>query len=66
MSGTSVISITLRRELSSSFMQGKVLKQLHAILMETLACFLPGRAKELPVPQYRSAPIYTCQRLSEL
>jgi hypothetical protein len=26
------------------FLQGKALKEIHAILTETLACFLPGRA----------------------
>jgi len=31
-------------------LQGKVLKEIHAILTETLACFLPGRAKDLLVP----------------
>ena len=37
-------------ELSSSifcFLQGKAQKEIHAILIETLACFLPGRAKDL-------------------
>jgi len=50
MSGTRAISTTSRRELSSSvsfFLQGKVLKEIHDILTETLACFLPGRAKDL-------------------
>ena len=28
------------------FLQGKALKEIHAILKETLACFLPGRAKD--------------------
>ena len=32
-------------------------KEIHAILTETLACFLPGRAKDL------SAPLYVLQRL---
>jgi len=34
------------------FLQGKVPKEIHAILRETLACFLPGRAKDLSVPLY--------------
>jgi len=29
------------------FLQGKALKEIHAIWTETLACFLPGRAKDL-------------------
>ena len=34
------------------FLQGKAPKEIHAILTETLACFLPGRAKYLSVPLY--------------
>jgi len=54
MSGTHAISTTSRRELSSSFffLQGKAPKEIHAILTETLACFLPGRAKDLSAPLY--------------
>jgi hypothetical protein len=37
-------------------LQGKALKEIHAILAETLVCFLPGRAKDLPAPLY-SKPI---------
>jgi len=29
------------------FLQGKAPKEIHAILTETLTCFLPGRAKDL-------------------
>jgi len=32
--------------------QGKAPKEIHAILTETLVCFLPGRAKDLPAPLY--------------
>jgi len=32
------------------FLQGKALMEIHAILTETLACFLPGRAKDLSTP----------------
>jgi len=32
------------------FLQGKVPKEIHAILRETLACFRPGRAKNLSAP----------------
>jgi hypothetical protein len=35
------------------FLQGKAPKEIHAILTETLASFLPGRAKNL------SASLYT-------
>jgi len=34
------------------FLQGKAPKEIHAILTETLACFLPGRAKNLSAPLY--------------
>ena len=49
MSGTRAISATSRRELSSIifFLQDKALKEIHDILTETLACFLPGRVKDL-------------------
>jgi len=55
MSGTSAISTTSRRKLSSSSSppparQGKASKEIHAILTETLASFLPVRAKDLPAP----------------
>jgi len=54
MSGSRAISTTSRRELSSSFffLQGKVPKEIHAILTETLACFLLGRVKDLSAPLY--------------
>jgi len=32
------------------FLQGKAPKEIHAILTETLVCFLPGRAKHLSAP----------------
>jgi len=34
------------------FLQDKAPKEIHAILTETLACFLPGRAKDLSSPLY--------------
>ena len=34
-------------------LQGKAPKEIHAILTETQACFLPGRVKDLSVPLYR-------------
>ena len=33
-------------------LQGKALKEIHSILTEILACFLPGRAKDLSAPLY--------------
>jgi len=33
-------------------LQGKAPKEIHAILKETLACFLPGQAKDLSAPLY--------------
>ena len=57
MAGTRAISTTSRRELSSSFffLQGKAPKEIHAIVTDTLAYFLPGRAKDL------SAYLYSVQ-----
>jgi len=37
-------------------LKGKALKEIHAILTETLACFLPGRAKDLSAPLYIHTP----------
>ena len=56
MSGTRAVSTTSRREMSKSFLflQGKAPKEIHVILTETLACFLPGRAKDLSAPLYGS------------
>jgi len=33
-------------------LQGTAPKKIHAILTETLACFLPGQAKDLSAPLY--------------
>jgi hypothetical protein len=43
-------NIETRAVIKLFFLQGKVLKEIHAILTETLACFLPGRAKDLSAP----------------
>ena len=32
------------------FLLGKAPKEIHAILTETLACFIPGRSKDLSAP----------------
>ena len=47
--------ITSRRELSSSSfsLQGNAPKEIHAILTETLAGFLPGRVTDSAAPLYR-------------
>ena len=54
MSGTRAISTTSRRELSLSFFfsscKARRRRKFHAILTETLDCFLPGRAKDLSSP----------------
>jgi len=46
--------------LSFVFLQGKAPKEIHALLTETLACFLPSWAKDL------SAPLYIVQKKKEL
>ena len=47
--------IETRADIKFLFLQGKALKEIHAILTETLAFFLPGRAKDLPAPLYKKA-----------
>ena len=44
--------IETRAVIKFLFLQGKAPKEIHAILTETLACFLPGRAKDLSAPLY--------------
>ena len=44
--------IETRGAIKFFFLQGKVPEEIHAILTETLACFLPGRAKDLSAPLY--------------
>jgi len=39
-------NIQTRAVIKLFFLQGKAPKEIHAILTETLACFLPGRAKD--------------------
>jgi len=45
-------NIETRPVIKFLFLQGKAPKEIHAILKETLACFLPGRAKDLSAPLY--------------
>ena len=40
-------NIETRAVIKFFFLQGKAPKEIRAILTETLACFLPGRAKDL-------------------
>ena len=42
--------IETRAVIKFLFLQGKALKEIHAILTETFACFLPGRARDLSAP----------------
>jgi len=44
--------IETRAVIKFLFLQGNAPKEIHAILKETLACFLPGRAKDLSAPLY--------------
>ena len=48
-------NIETRAVIKLLFLQGKAPKEIHAILTETLLCFLPGRAKDL------SAPLFKCK-----
>ena len=47
-------NIETRAVINFFFVQGKAPKGIHAILTETLACFLPGRAKDLSAPLYNT------------
>jgi len=38
--------------------QSKAQKEIHAIVTETLACFLPGRAKDLSAPLVKKTLFY--------
>ena len=40
-------NIETRAVIKFLFLQGKAPKEIHVILTETLACFLPGGAKDL-------------------
>jgi len=43
-------NIETRDKIKFFFPKGKATKEIRAILIETLACFLPGRAKDLSAP----------------
>jgi len=43
-------NIEMRAMIKFFFLQGKAPKEIQAILTETLACFFPGRAKDLSAP----------------
>ena len=45
-------NIETRAVIKFFFLQDKAPKEFHAILTETLACFLPGLAKDLSAPLY--------------
>jgi len=44
--------IVMRAVIKFLSLQGKAPNEIHAILTETLICFLPGRAKDLSAPLY--------------
>ena len=45
-------NVETRAVIKFFFLEGKAPKEIHAILTETLACVLPGRAKDLSAPLY--------------
>ena len=47
-------NIEMRTVIKLFFLQGKAPKEIHANLTQTLAYFLPGRAKDLSAPLYLS------------
>ena len=55
-------NIETRAFIKFLFLQGKAPKEIHAILTETLACLLPGRAKDLSALLYNpSSQIGFCK-----
>jgi len=51
-------NIETRAVIKLLFLQGKAPKEINAIMTETLACFLPGRAKDLSALLYIYIYIY--------
>ena len=51
-------NIETRAVIKFFFLQGKAPKEIHAILTETLACFLPGRAKDLSAHRKNWQDVY--------
>jgi len=51
--GTRAISASKHEPSSFLFLQGKAPKEIHAVLTEILASFLPCRAKDLSTPLYK-------------
>jgi len=50
-------NIEARTAIKLFFVQGKAPKEIHVILTEILACFLPGRAKDLSASLYESEEV---------
>ena len=53
-------NIEMRAVINFFFLQGKAPKKIHAILTETLAFLLPGRAKDLSAPRYSIFELCIC------
>ena len=56
----------MRAVINFFFLQGKAPKEIHAILTETLVCFLPGRAKDLSAASMYSTSLYLMLKHLEL
>jgi len=50
-------NIEARAVIKLFLLQGKAPKEIHVILTETLACFLPGRAKDLSAPLFEGGEV---------
>jgi hypothetical protein len=59
-------NIETRAVIKVFFLQGKALKEIHAIPTETLACFLPGLAKDLSAPLYVRNWAHLCSAHAQL
>jgi hypothetical protein len=51
-------NIETRAVIKYFFLQGKAPEEIHTILTETLASFLPGRAKDLSAPLYKRRQVH--------
>ena len=56
----------MRAVIKLFFLQGKAPKEIHTILTETLARFLPGRAEDLSAPLYNIFVSWACEIVAKI
>jgi len=57
-------NIEMRAVINLFFLQDKAPKEIHDILTETLACFLPGLAKDLSAPLVHARCVFRHDHLT--